>query len=183
VNHTQHAATQQELTGFPPAAVVDVRTLFGPHPPYGEKDAPEKKRPCDMTEKELDDYASKGFAWQVSEIRKERMRMAQDARRSADFVLGEAQSIVYGAREGQYGHPSKNFEDIAHGWSRIAGIELNVGQVGLMMVWLKVMRAKRGLQGYSGELMPARESLQDSFVDIAGYAEATMRALYEEPEL
>lgn len=95
------------------------------------------------------------------------------------FVLDEAKQIVYGAREGQYGHPSKNFQDIADGWSIIMGQPVTVGQVGLMMVWLKTMRANQKLSPDNPAI--DREHVHDSFVDIAGYAEATMRALFEEP--
>ncbi len=71
-------------------------------------------------------------------------------------ILEEAQNLIYGDREESYGSVTKNFNNIAQGWSVILGKEVTPEQVGLMMAWLKIAR-------YSYK--PKRDSL----VDVAGY--------------
>jgi hypothetical protein len=98
---------------------------------------------------------------------------------AGSFILDEARTIVYGDRQAQYGHPAVNFDNVAKAWSSVLGTTVTVGQVGLMMIQLKVLRAMNQLNHSAGK--PVLEDVQDSFVDIAGYAEVTMRALFEEP--
>lgn len=74
-------------------------------------------------------------------------------------VLEEAQSLIYGDREQDYGKTSDNFADIAKGWEVIAKVPLTPEQVALMMIWLKVCRANKD-----------NCEKRDSYVDIAGYA-------------
>lgn len=79
-----------------------------------------------------------------------------------ESILQEAERIVNGDRNDDYGDMKKSFENIAKGWSVIANSEITAHQVGLMMVWLKVCRENN---------KPKRDNL----VDIAGYAECTSR--------
>lgn len=80
-------------------------------------------------------------------------------------VLDEAQEAVFGARQSNYGHPRVNFQRIADLWSVIVGTAITPEQTGLMMVCLKIAR-----------LMETPDH-RDSYVDIAGYAQATARAV------
>ena len=74
-------------------------------------------------------------------------------------VLQEAQDLIYGDREKDYGKTSDNFADIAKGWSIITKSNITPEQAALMMIWLKVCRANNDNCGK-----------RDSYVDIAGYA-------------
>lgn len=80
-------------------------------------------------------------------------------------VLDEAISVVYGQRQQNYGHPRVNFQRIADLWSAIVGTTITPQQTGLMMIALKMAR-----------LMETPDH-RDSYVDIAGYAAATARAI------
>lgn len=91
------------------------------------------------------------------------------------YVLDEAKSIVYGPRQHQYGHPAVNFQRIADAWAPIFGHKVSVGEVGLALMQLKLMRAVNQLHQNATE-----DEIRDTFVDVAGYSEATMRALFEE---
>lgn len=72
--------------------------------------------------------------------------------------LDEAEKLINGDREKDYGDPFKNFKDIATGWSLITGAEITPSQVTLMMAWLKMAR-----------LFKTPDHL-DSWVDLIGYA-------------
>lgn len=74
-------------------------------------------------------------------------------------VLQEAESLIYGDREKDYGKTSDNFADIAKGWEVIAKTTITPEQVGLMMAWLKICRANKD-----------NCEKRDSLVDLAGYA-------------
>ena len=78
-------------------------------------------------------------------------------------ILREAERIVYGDREDEYGSPAVNLQATADLWSAYLERQLNAPikpyDVALMMVLLKVSRAKNGGQ-----------TSMDHFVDIAGYA-------------
>ena len=74
-------------------------------------------------------------------------------------VLEEAQSLIYGDREKDYGKTSDNFKDIAKGWEVIAKTTITPEQVGLMMAWLKICRANKD-----------NCEKRDSLIDLAGYA-------------
>jgi hypothetical protein len=71
-------------------------------------------------------------------------------------VLIEADIIINGERKEAYGDAKTSFENIAAGWSVIAGVPLTGSQVALCMVWLKVCRE-------------AHSHKRDNLVDIAGY--------------
>lgn len=81
-------------------------------------------------------------------------------------ILVKAMEAVYKNQGLGYGHPADNFADIASMWSIVIGIEITPRQVGLCMIVTKICREKT-----SHNL--------DNFIDIAGYAEATMQALVE----
>ena len=78
-------------------------------------------------------------------------------------ILREAERIIYGAREDEYGSQAVNLQATADLWSAYLERQLNAPikpyDVALMMVLLKVSRAKNGGQ-----------TSMDHFVDIAGYA-------------
>jgi hypothetical protein len=74
-------------------------------------------------------------------------------------VLEEAQSLIYGDREQDYGKTSDNFADIAKGWEVITKTSITPEQVALMMAWLKICRANKD-----------NCEKRDSYVDLAGYA-------------
>ena len=71
-------------------------------------------------------------------------------------ILEQAQKLIYGDREADYGSVTENFTNIAKGWSVIAKTELTPEQVGLMMVWVKISRQ-------------LNRQKQDNLIDAAGY--------------
>ena len=73
-------------------------------------------------------------------------------------VLDQAQSLITGDRENDYGSPQDNFANIAQRWSQIACVTIKPWQVALMMADLKIAR-----------MATTGKPHQDSFVDIAGY--------------
>jgi len=88
---------------------------------------------------------------------------------SADLtVIEEAQALIYGGREQDYGPPTQSFDSIARLWTayietkRRQGstleVTLDATDVAHMMVLLKVSRGQTG--GYK----------RDTYADIAGYA-------------
>lgn len=78
-------------------------------------------------------------------------------------ILDEAKKIVHGARQKGYGGPKESFGRIAAMWSAYLGTEVTDQDVAMMMVLLKVSRARNGI---SKDGVPQ----EDSLVDIAGYA-------------
>ena len=72
-------------------------------------------------------------------------------------ILEEAQEIVAGSRNDDYGDPERNHERIARLWSDYLGTEISPRDVCSMMILLKVSRDR---------FQPKR----DNAVDIAGYA-------------
>jgi len=74
-------------------------------------------------------------------------------------VLEEAQSLIYGDREQDYGKTSDNCADIAKGWSVLFKTTVTPEQVALAMAWLKICRANKD-----------NCSKRDSYVDLCGYA-------------
>lgn len=74
-----------------------------------------------------------------------------------ESILQEAYRLIHGERANEYGPPSKNFADVARGWSEILGHTVEADQVALCMIWLKICRYQNGKS-------------RDSLVDIAGYA-------------
>lgn len=72
-------------------------------------------------------------------------------------ILEEAERLIYGDREQDYGSPRKNFDDIATGWEVIFGTHITARQICWAMNWLKTCRDING--------SPKR----DNPVDAAGY--------------
>lgn len=77
-----------------------------------------------------------------------------------ETIATEAVSLVSGDRQKAYGHPSKNFEDIARLWSVILGIEVTPAQVGLCMVQVKLAREV---------FVPKRDNLVDAIGYLLAY--------------
>lgn len=99
------------------------------------------------------------------------------------FVLDAAKDIVYGPREHMYGHASVNFDRTAVMWEPIFGTPVSRLQVGLAMILLKVARGGNLVQREAqGGPSATFDEIEDTMKDIAGYAEATMRSLFETPD-
>lgn len=86
-------------------------------------------------------------------------------------VLTEAENIVNGAREGQYGRAEDSFERIARLWNAYlinkglvaeGGLLLSGNDTANLMVLLKLAREQHSHK-------------RDNYVDIAGYAELANR--------
>lgn len=73
-------------------------------------------------------------------------------------LLDKAKEIVNGARQENYGHPEKNFKQIAIYWSVYLDRDVSATDVALMMVLMKLARLQN------------KPDHDDSWVDIAGYA-------------
>ncbi|AEJ93556.1 hypothetical protein AIRMID_50 [Mycobacterium phage Airmid] len=85
-----------------------------------------------------------------------------------ETILQEAERLINGERQQQYGEATESFERIAGMWSAYVGKELTPHDVVNLMVLLKVSRAKFGYH-------------RDSYVDIAGYAGLGERLDNEQP--
>ena len=72
-------------------------------------------------------------------------------------ILDEARELVNAHARRDYGHPTKNFKDIARIWSIILGFNVTPYDIGLCMIGLKLARASHMRK-------------RDNLVDIAGYA-------------
>lgn len=86
-----------------------------------------------------------------------------------ESILEEAQRLIHGPRNKNYGHPRDNFKDISALFSGYLGMEITDIDVANLMILVKIARVKG--TGYH----------RDSFTDIAGYAGCVER-IYEEPE-
>lgn len=71
-------------------------------------------------------------------------------------VLQEAEKLIRGDRQKEYGHPSINFKRIADSWSAYLGKELSPFDVCMLMILLKAQRCAEGPH-------------KDTLVDIGGY--------------
>lgn len=71
-------------------------------------------------------------------------------------VLVEADALVNGDRQRDYGHPWDNYTDIAEGWSVLTDTVITPETAASMMIWLKLCREKH---------FPKH----DNRVDAAGY--------------
>jgi hypothetical protein len=72
-------------------------------------------------------------------------------------VLEEANTLIYGERQKEYGSARKSFTKIAKGWQQIFDCDVSPKQVALAMIWLKMCREMN-------------QEKRDNIVDIAGYA-------------
>lgn len=73
-------------------------------------------------------------------------------------ILEEAQQLVGGDRQQDYGNASESFTRIARLWSAYKGVEISPKDVGMMMILMKVSRS-------------VGSNKRDTLVDIAGYAQ------------
>lgn len=81
-------------------------------------------------------------------------------------ILMEAQRLVYGDRNEDYGHPLDDFTRTAKMWSAILGSSVSAEQVGLCMMAVKISRQ-------------CNVRKRDNMVDAAGYA-ATVQMVLDE---
>src|SRR5690606_42055833 len=87
--------------------------------------------------------------------------------RMTESIIEEAQRLIHGPRNKNYGHPRENFAEIAALFSGYLGKEITDIDVANLMILVKIARVKG--TGYH----------RDSFTDIAGYA-ACVGRIYEE---
>lgn len=87
----------------------------------------------------------------------------------SESILEEAQRLIHGQRNKDYGHPRDNITHTAELFSAYLGIEVSALDVTMLMVLLKMSRLHIGGVYH-----------RDSIVDIAGYAGVAER-VYEEP--
>tara|TARA_B100000029_G_C16885620_1_gene708381 strand:- start:34 stop:339 length:306 start_codon:yes stop_codon:yes gene_type:complete len=80
--------------------------------------------------------------------------------------LAEADTLVSGERQQEYGPPDKNLDDIARGWRVLLGCPVTPRQVALCMTWLKLAR----LSSPSISETVAHDSIVDGigYLSIAG---------------
>jgi hypothetical protein len=71
-------------------------------------------------------------------------------------ILEQAQKLIYGDRQADYGSVTTNFGNIAKGWEVILCGKVTPEQVGLCMAWVKIARQ-------------SNKPKHDNLVDIAGY--------------
>lgn len=81
-------------------------------------------------------------------------------------VLLEANDLVHGDRQADYGHPLDDFTKTAAMWSAILGTTVTAEQVGLCMCAVKISRQ-------------ANRPKRDNLVDLAGYAETVQMVIEE----
>ncbi|AUV62010.1 phosphofructokinase [Mycobacterium phage SWU2] len=86
-------------------------------------------------------------------------------------ILEEAQTLIHGQRNKDYGHPRENFGYTAELFSAYLGIKVTMLDVAQLMMLLKMARQKG--TGYH----------RDSTTDIAGYAGCIERCYDEDPEV
>jgi hypothetical protein len=72
-------------------------------------------------------------------------------------ILDEVRDLVEGEKLQEYGDAYQMHENISVGWSQLLDINISPPEVALMMIWMKVCRAKHKLS-------------RDSLKDIIGYA-------------
>jgi uncharacterized protein DUF6378/uncharacterized protein DUF4406 len=85
-----------------------------------------------------------------------------------ETILEEAQRLVYGPRQADYGHPLDDFTRTAVIWSAIIGAPVTAEKVGLCMVGLKLSRQ-------------VNHPKRDNLTDAAGYA-GTVQMVIDERE-
>lgn len=81
-------------------------------------------------------------------------------------VLEEANKLVHGDRNADYGHPLDDFSKTAAMWSAILGVHVTPEKVGLCMCAVKISRQ-------------LNKPKPDNLIDLAGYAE-TVNMVIEE---
>lgn len=81
-------------------------------------------------------------------------------------ITQEAEQLVNGERQKDYGDMAESFKRIAGLWSAYLGFHVDYLDVGKMMILLKVSRAKHN-------------NHRDSYVDIVGYVQCIDQLLQE----
>ena len=81
-------------------------------------------------------------------------------------VLEEANKLVHGDRNADYGHPLDDFSRTASMWAAILGHPITAEQVGLCMCAVKISRQ-------------CNKPKTDNLVDLAGYAETVNMVIDE----
>lgn len=81
-------------------------------------------------------------------------------------ILEEANKLVHGDRNADYGHPIEDFTRTAQMWSAIIGSTVTAEQVGLCMCAVKISRQ-------------CNRPKDDNLVDLAGYAETVNMVIAE----
>lgn len=74
----------------------------------------------------------------------------------SESILQEAERIVNGPRQADYGHPIDNWTRTARMWSAYLGVEVTAEQAAMCMVLVKVARQ-------------ANRPQRDNLTDAAGY--------------
>lgn len=82
-------------------------------------------------------------------------------------VLEEANKLVHGDRNADYGHPLDDFSKTALMWSAILGKVVTAEQVGLCMCAVKISRQ-------------LNKQKPDNLIDLAGYAETVNMVIEEQ---
>ncbi|AWN02567.1 hypothetical protein SEA_OOGWAY_52 [Mycobacterium phage Oogway] len=90
---------------------------------------------------------------------------------SNESILEEAQRLIHGPRNKNYGHPRENFADISALFSAYLERPITDLDVANLMILVKVARVKG--TGYH----------RDSYTDIAGYAGCAERIYEEDPRV
>ena len=83
-----------------------------------------------------------------------------------ESVLLEAEGLVHGDRNADYGHPLDDFSRTAAMWTAILGNPVSPEQVGLCMCAVKISRQ-------------CNRPKRDNLVDLAGYAETVSMVIDE----
>ena len=76
---------------------------------------------------------------------------------TTDSILQEAERLVNGDRNAQYGPPDQDFQRVAQMWTALKGVPFEAREVAMFMICLKLSRE-------------VHQKKRDSWVDIAGYA-------------
>lgn len=94
--------------------------------------------------------------WSTQEIEKAVDKRTPDGLEKCPDILKQADDIVNGERQEDYGSPLDNMTRIASFWSEIVGVEVTPYKAALMMAALKLARECAGYK-------------VDNLVDMAGY--------------
>lgn len=86
-----------------------------------------------------------------------------------ESILQEAQRLIHGQRNADYGHPRENFQHSADLFSAYLGVPVSSMDIANLMILMKLSRVHG--TGYH----------RDSYTDIAGYAGCVERIEEEDP--